>query len=277
MKKSAALFMLIAAALILRPVLAASLDNSGTVNAQTALAGTPVGRHTLFDQTGKRFDFPPSDAQGKAIVVNFIYTDCGHVCPLIVERLADAYRKAGGDFGGKFIAMTIGLDTERDTPEHLAGFAKRFVKDPVKWRFASSDEKTVAAMTKEFGVYYKKTKDGFEHANTVTIIGPDYRIFSQVYGQSPLPDEILKPVYASLKPSGAFGASDAAPRPISLLDRLRVLCYTYDPVTGAYRADFGFIVVAGLGLFVWGAGIFFVRHLIRGARQADKSKARADE
>lgn len=277
MKKTATIFFLSSLAFFVASIDGHSFDNAEAGRNAAAAVGRPVGRHLLTDQTGRRFAFPIEGAQDKAVVVNFIYTDCGHACPLIVGHLADAYKKAGDAFGVKFTALTIGLDTERDTPEHMAGFGKRFAHDPEKWRFASADAQTIAALTKELGVYYKKTKDGFEHANIVTIVGPDRRVFSQVYGPAPSPDEILKPVYASLKPSGSFDAADNAGKPLSLLDRLRLLCYTYDPSTGEYRADYGFFAVIGVGVFMLGALVFLVRHIMRGARQADKSHARGED
>ncbi|OGQ51560.1 MAG: hypothetical protein A3J24_00750 [Deltaproteobacteria bacterium RIFCSPLOWO2_02_FULL_53_8] len=268
LKARARVILLIAAVIFSVPVVSHGLNNKAAGPGATAVIGSPVSSYTLFDQTGASFDFPFQQAEGKAVVVNFIYTDCGHVCPLVVQHLADAYKKAGSDFGNRFIALTVGLDTERDTPAHLAGFGKRFAKDPEVWRFASSDAKTIAAMTKELGVYYKKTKDGFEHANIVTVIGPDRRIFAQVYGPAPTPDEILKPVYASLRPSASGSPVGNGRQPVTLLDRLRLLCYTYDPATGEYKADYGFIVVIGIGIFAWGIGIYIIRHIIRGARQA---------
>ncbi|MBI5885628.1 MAG: SCO family protein [Deltaproteobacteria bacterium] len=274
MKLQRIIFITVALAVLaaagLRPAPALADANAGVDAASggpTVLEG-PIAGFVFTDQLGRRFDFTPASMQGKAVVVNFIYTDCGHACPLIVRHLADAFKKAGRDFGGRFTALTIGLDTERDTPEHMADFGRKFAKDPAKWVFASADAKTVAGLAKALGVYYKRTEDGFEHANVVTVIGPDRAVFARVIGPAPTPDEILRPVYASLETTGMVEVAPGAGGASSLLDRLRLLCYSYDPATGEYRADYGFLVVIGLGFSVLGAGVFFIRHLIRGARQA---------
>jgi len=269
MKEAATILLLSLLAFFAASIDGHSFDNAEAGRNAAASVGRPVGRHLLIDQLGRRFAFPFEGAQDKAVVVNFIYTDCGHVCPLIVGRLADAFKKAGADFGERFTALTVGLDTEKDTPEHMADYGSRVAAEPAKWRFASADAKTIAALTKELGIYYKKTVYGFDHANIVTIVGPDKRVFSQVYGPAPSPDEILRPLYDSLKPRSG-DAADNAGKPLSLLDRLRLLCYTYDPATGEYRADYGFFAVIGIGVFVLGALVFLVRHIIHGARPADK-------
>lgn len=219
--------------------------------------GKYAGNFSLIDQNGVRFSM--RDLAGKPVAVSFIYTGCGHTCPTIISSLRDTFKDADG-FGQRFTALTVGIDPSNDTPARLKEFGKRFAVDFTKWRFASADARTIKALADNLGFYYKRAGREFEHMNMVTILDSNGTIYKQVYGVVLEPADILPHLYGATE----AGGSVLAPRPIGLIERIKLLCYTYDKKTGTYRPDYGFLMVVALGLTMQGVIAFMLFYIFRG-------------
>jgi len=233
-----------------------------------AAVGARMGEYTLIDQDGAAFNL--KELKGRPFALAFFYTGCGETCPLILTSLKAALAKASPDFGEKFTALAVGIDVGNDTPARLKSAGSKVTGDFKKWRFATGDKATIERLAKETGFYYKKTGAGFDHINLVTIVGPDGRVFKQVYGTQFTPEEILTPLYDSIK----YAGRPAPPwvkkgAELTLLDRIKLLCYTYDEKTGTYRLDYGFLTAIAVFLFVQ-VTILFVIAYIYTARKKDR-------
>lgn len=255
-------FLRIAAALATATVLATdavAAEPGASAMAADAAIGGVIGEHTLVDQDGRRFT--TGELSGKPYALTFVYTGCGHTCPLILTGLKRAL-SASPDFGVKFTALTVGIDAGVDTPKAMKAMGAKVASDFRKWRFASGDKEAIEGLAKAAGFYYKKTGDDYEHMNLVTIIGPDGRVFKQVYGAQFSPEDILGPLYGSIKYAGrpappwVKGGAE-----MTLLDRIKLLCYTYDEKTGTYRLDYGFLIVVAVTAFVQTTILFVVAYI----------------
>nr|WP_255429177.1 SCO family protein [Ramlibacter albus] len=94
------------------------------------------------------------DFKGKAVVLFFGYTQCPDVCPTTMTEIAQAKKLLGVD-GDKVQAVFVTVDPERDTPEVLKAYMGNF--DPGFVALRGSPEQ-VAAMAKDFKVFYKKVE-----------------------------------------------------------------------------------------------------------------------
>jgi protein SCO1/2 len=112
------------------------------------------------------------DFRGKLVVLFFGYTQCPDVCPTTMAEIAEAKKLLGAD-GDKVQGLFVTVDPERDTPELLKAYMKNF--DPTFVALRGSPEQ-VAAMAKDFKVYYKKV-DG----KTATSYTMDHSAASYVY------------------------------------------------------------------------------------------------
>lgn len=112
------------------------------------------------------------DFAGKVVVVFFGFTQCPDVCPTALAELAEVKRTLGKD-GDLLQGIFVTVDPERDTPEVLKGYMANF--DPGFLALRGTPEQ-LAAMAKDFKVYYKKV-DG----KTPTSYTMDHSAGSFVY------------------------------------------------------------------------------------------------
>ena len=114
------------------------------------------------------------DFQGKLVVLFFGYTQCPDVCPTTMTELAQVKKLLGPD-GDKLQVLFVTVDPDRDTPPVLKEYMANF--EPSFLALRGTPEQ-LAAMAKDFKVYYKKV-DG----KTPTAYSMDHSAASYVYDQ----------------------------------------------------------------------------------------------
>jgi protein SCO1 len=92
---------------------------------------------------------------GRPSVIFFGYTSCPDVCPTTLIDVSN-WLKALGPLADKLNVLFISIDPERDTPIHLRAFLSSF--DP-RIRGLTGTNKQIAAVAKEFRVYYKRVDE----------------------------------------------------------------------------------------------------------------------
>jgi protein SCO1 len=75
-------------------------------------------------QDGRTFRFFDDLPKGKIVLVNFFFTRCDALCPLVMENLAAVQDLLGPRVGKDIFMYSITLQPELDTPEVLAAYAK---------------------------------------------------------------------------------------------------------------------------------------------------------
>ena len=147
MRKSAALLLAAALALCGCDKLAPSKPAFHAID----VTGAPLGRSlALTDHNGVQRSL--ADFRGKAVLVNFGYTQCPDVCPATLATLAEAMKQLGSD-ADRVQVLFITVDPERDTPQLLAQYVPAFDS-----RFLGlyGDADATARTAKEFKVIYQK-------------------------------------------------------------------------------------------------------------------------
>jgi protein SCO1/2 len=99
-----------------------------------SVASYPVPAVTLRDQHGRSVVLSDLlDAGGKPVMLNFIYTSCRAICPMLSALFAQVQKQLG-DNAGRVHMVSISIDPEQDSPAVLAGYAARFGAGP-QWEF----------------------------------------------------------------------------------------------------------------------------------------------
>ena len=75
---------------------------------------------------GRTLRFYDDVMKGKIVMINFFFTDCDAICPLMTENLARVQELLGPRVGTEIFMASISLQPEHDTPEVLAAYAKTY-------------------------------------------------------------------------------------------------------------------------------------------------------
>lgn len=80
-----------------------------------------------------------NDYAGKVWAVNFIFTSCGHTCPMLTKKMKQVQtaiqKSAQKEPGNGLAIVSFSVDPERDTPEKLKNYADAHGCDSKIWNF----------------------------------------------------------------------------------------------------------------------------------------------
>lgn len=100
--------------------------------------GTPVPLAALLDAEGP-------------VILNFIYTSCSTVCPVLSATFAQAQGPLANT-PRKPRMVSISIDPAFDTPSRLRDYAEKYHAND-DWHFLTGDTATVIAIQRAFDVY----------------------------------------------------------------------------------------------------------------------------
>jgi len=126
---------------------------------------------TLIDQSERRVRL--SQFRGKLILLNFIYTHCVDVCPIVTAKLVKAQNELikRGWWAKDVVFLSITTDPARDIPSTLGRYAKANGADSTGWHFLTGDLKIVTSVHKQYGITVIPAQNALqEHALPTFVI-----------------------------------------------------------------------------------------------------------
>jgi protein SCO1/2 len=138
----------------------ARADDSSEAMTHAAGAGSKVIRTTvqytipqvrLVRDDGKSVSLPDEMNDGRPVVLNFVFTTCGSICPLM-SQIFGQFQQRMAKQGGDVHLMSISTDPEQDTPERLREYAKQFGAGP-SWQHYTGTLQASQAAQRAFDVY----------------------------------------------------------------------------------------------------------------------------
>jgi protein SCO1/2 len=105
----------------------------------------------LVDQHGQRQSIVKLLATKKPVLLNFIFTTCTAICPVMSATFEQVQRELGDD-ADEVLMVSVSIDPEQDTPAALADYAKRFNAGP-QWVFLTGSLEDSIAVQKAFDAY----------------------------------------------------------------------------------------------------------------------------
>lgn len=137
---------LIGAGLVLLafPVGAHDVNHQGRPPVQPDSSRVPVRiiDRPVVDQDGNSVRFGQDLVGDKIVVVDFIYTSCGTLCPLQSSILADLQAKLGARLERDVALISLTVDPWIDSSEKLKTEAEQFGARP-GWRFVTGAPKDI--------------------------------------------------------------------------------------------------------------------------------------
>jgi protein SCO1/2 len=133
------------------------MDHSAHMAAaqQTAVKETEqayqVPAVTLVDQTGRKVAIDKALDDGRPVLLNFIFTSCTTVCPVMTQIFTQVQAQLGDDVR-KVHMVSISIDPEYDTPSRLLAYGKEHGTG-AQWDFYTGTLEASIAVQKAFDAY----------------------------------------------------------------------------------------------------------------------------
>ena len=224
-----------------------TLDERAALQVSQSVVGTQVGDHVLLDREGR--PTPLAKFRGKPLLVNFVYTACFQVCPTTTKNLQKAVERTASVLGPeRFNIVSIGFNQPFDSPQAMKAFAFQYGIQQPNWEFLSPAAAIVDPLTRNFGFSYVATSAGFDHMNQITVVDAEGKIVRQIYGETFTAADLTEPLKAMI------AGAPIPPQTSTLdeiIDRIRIICSVYDPITGKYRTNYSlYFEIAGFISFL---------------------------
>jgi protein SCO1/2 len=122
-----------------KPRYSVSLENYEIPDVQlTDTNGSPVALRPLLDS-------------GRPLALNFIFTTCTTICPVMTATFAQMQRQLG-DTASELELVSISIDPEYDRPDILEAYAQQFHASD-NWTFLTGDSADIAQVLLNFDSY----------------------------------------------------------------------------------------------------------------------------
>lgn len=129
-----------------------------------------VPSFTFIDQDSTQVS--DSDYLGKVFVVEFFFTRCPSICPLMTKNLVTLQEafKGRNDFG----IASFSITPDYDTPSVLKDYAKEHGIESDDWHLITGDQERIYQLANSgFNIYAMENADapgGFEHSGLFALI-----------------------------------------------------------------------------------------------------------
>ena len=105
----------------------------------------------LVRADGTRVSLAQELNDGRPVLLDFIYTTCTTICPVMTQTFAEVQKRLGND-AAKVKMVSVSIDPEEDTPARLSEYAKRYQAGP-QWDFLTGSVEASVAAQRAFDAY----------------------------------------------------------------------------------------------------------------------------
>lgn len=158
-----------ATTLALAPYVVASAADAAPGPAPPGHADFP--NVALLNQHSQQLRFFDDVVRGdRTIVINFIYAQCGDICPMTMANLSRVQELLGDKLVREVHIASISIDPVRDSPAVLKGYADRFDARP-GWQFLTGRPIDIDKIRRKLGAYDRNPaidRDKTQHTGLLT-------------------------------------------------------------------------------------------------------------
>lgn len=174
--------------------------------AATSTADVTLYDESLLDQHGDRVRFVSDVIADRVVVMDFVYTTCTTVCPVLSAIFQKVQVRLGDRLGEDVVMVSISVDPGTDTPARLRDYATKLRASP-EWVFLTGGEHVVDKVLEGLGAY---SQDFTQHPN-MTLVGDGRQgSWTRMYGFTN-PDQIVAEVERLIAARDSTMAAAAAP------------------------------------------------------------------
>ncbi len=146
----------------------------------------------LIDQNEHRVRL--SQFRGKLILLNFIYTHCVDVCPIVTAKLVKVQTELikRGWWAKDVVFISVTTDPARDLPPIFRNYAKARGADTVGWHFLTGDLRTVTTVHKLYGITARPAENGLQEHTLPTFVIDRKGLVLGSYGVTFDPQDVVR-------------------------------------------------------------------------------------
>jgi protein SCO1/2 len=132
---------------------------------------------TLVNQDGKKIKLNAILKSKKVVMVDFIFTTCTTICPILSAEFSSFQEQIGAD--PKDVQLvSISIDPEHDTPKKMKEYLKRYDAKP-GWDFYTGQKGDIVKVLKALDAY---TPDKMSHMPLALLYSSSNNQWVRVYG-----------------------------------------------------------------------------------------------
>ena len=143
----------------------------------------------LVNQDGQSVRFKTEVVGDRIVVLDFVYTTCTTVCPVLSALFSQLQGKLGDRLGRDVFLVSVTVDPNRDTPARLKAYAAKHGAR-AGWTWLTGDKSSVDRVLKGLEAYTANFED---HPSQVMVGDGRSGVWTRFYG-FPSPSQILAKV-----------------------------------------------------------------------------------
>ena len=105
----------------------------------------------MLDQHGRKVVFSEALDDGRPVIMNFVFTSCTTVCPVMTQIFAEVQARLGAAVG-RVHMVSVSIDPQYDTPARLLAYARDHGAG-AQWDFYTGSSDASMAVQKAFDAY----------------------------------------------------------------------------------------------------------------------------
>jgi protein SCO1/2 len=145
---------------------------------------------SLVNQDGAQVAL--ADFEGKAVLLDFVFTRCTGPCPLLTAAHVRLQRRLPAAIRARTGFLSISVDPAHDTPPRLRAYARERGADLSDWSFLTGAPETVRDVVDAYYVGSTRRPDGqIDHVVATFLIDPEGRITERYLGLQHSPEDII--------------------------------------------------------------------------------------
>jgi len=195
----------------------------------------------------------------RPVIISLVYYNCPMLCTQVLNGMVETFRTLNFTAGKEFDVITVSIDpgesfelAAEKKEQYIEAYDRAGTGDG--WHFLTGEQESIARLADAVGfryVYDEQTGQ-FAHASGIMVATPEGKLARYLYG--------IEYGAKDLR----FSLMEASQNRIgSPVDKLLLLCYHYDPMTGKYGVLVATLLRIGGALAVLALGGFMFRSFRR--------------
>lgn len=193
------------------------------------------------NEEGKEVPLSSYFAAKKPVILTMAYYNCPALCGLVLNGLMEGLKKMDWVPGNQFQVVNVSMDpkeTAELAAQKKANYVQAYGKPEVAagWHFLVGQENQIKSLASQigFGYRYDENKKEYLHGAGIFVLTPEGKLSRILYGIQYGPTDLkLSLLEAS---NGKVG---------TILDRIILFCYSYDPQLRKYSMVLTRVMQAG--------------------------------